>query len=205
MLSPVTAADGWLGSTDNVYYKFSSLNLSATGENNPGLINNLGTGTPLGRLEVRVRALVFWHVWTMTPLEHRDSLFLIRSVIVDPVTNLDASHGSPLRNYSRPCCRHLTLICVVLGHCQGWPVGFHQLAVLYNLSRGDTGFLFNRPYPPPMSATTPSSPHLPSIESSHPGSSFSPIRSESKTPEHKPNATHSVPHPTLIALGSSIL
>ena len=81
MLSPVTAADGWLGSTDNVYYKFSSLNLSATGENNPGLINNLGTGTPLGRLEVRVHALVFFgHVWIMTPLEHWDSLVLILGV-----------------------------------------------------------------------------------------------------------------------------
>ena len=97
---------------------------------------------------------------------------------------------------------------MALRHCQGWLVGFHQLAVLYNLSRGDTGFLFNRPYPPPMSATTPSSLHLPSIESDHLGSSLSPIRSESKTPERKPNATRSVPHlshPTLIALGSSIL
>ena len=97
MLSPVTAADGWLGSTDNVYYKFSSLNLSATGENNPGLINNLGTGTPLGRLEVRVRALVFWHVWTMTPLEHRDSLFLIRSVIISSI---------PSQTWTRPTVHH---------------------------------------------------------------------------------------------------
>ena len=91
MLSPVTAADGWLGSTDNVYHEFSSLNLSATGENNPGLSSPRTFGSSCSRSRV---------FWACLDNDTAGTLGFFgldpgRRVIVDPVTNLDASHGSP--------------------------------------------------------------------------------------------------------------
>ena len=122
---------------------------------------------------------------------------------IDPVTNLDASHGSP-RNHSHPFRHHLTLISVALKRCPDMAlVDFYQLAVLYNLSR-DAGVLSNRSHSPPMSA--PSSPPSSPVDSGQTDSFlFPPIQSGLKTPERKPDATPSVPDPTPLALGSSIL
>ena len=122
---------------------------------------------------------------------------------IDPVTNLGASHGSP-RNHSHPFRHHLTLISVALNRCPDMAlVDFHQLAVLYNLSR-DAGVLSNRSHPPPMS--TPSSPPSPPVDSGQTASSiFPPIQSGLKTPERKPDAARSVPDPTPLTIGSSIL
>jgi len=85
-------------------------------------------------------------------------------------------------------------------------VGFYQLAVLYNLSRGDVGVPPNRSHPPPMSTTSSSGSRSPTAESGQP---YSPLSSTTqfglKTPKRKPNATRPVPDPTPIALGTSVL
>jgi len=85
-------------------------------------------------------------------------------------------------------------------------VDFYQLAVLYNLSRGDVGVPSNHSRPPPMPTTT-SSRSRPSAAES--GQTHLPLPSttkfELKTPERKPNATRPVADPTPIALGTSIL
>jgi len=85
-------------------------------------------------------------------------------------------------------------------------VDFYQLAVLYNLSRGDVGVPSNRSRPPPMPTTTSSSSRSSATES---GQTYSPLSSTTqfklKTPDRKPNATRPVADPTPIALGTSIL
>ena len=82
-------------------------------------------------------------------------------------------------------------------------VDFFQLAVLYNLSRGDVGILSNRSHPPPMSAT-PLSSRSSAVEPSQ-TCSLSSTQFVLKTPERNPKATRPVLDPTPIALGSSIL
>ena len=123
----------------------------------------------------------------------------------DPVTNLDASHGSPWR-YSHPFRHHLSLICVALRcYVDMALVDFYQLAVLYNASRYDDGVLSNRSHPPPMPATTPSSSRSPLVESDRTDSPLHiPTQSGLKTPERKHNATGRVPDPTPIALGTAV-
>jgi hypothetical protein len=85
-------------------------------------------------------------------------------------------------------------------------VDFFQLAVLYNLSRGNAGFLSNPPHPSPMlEATTLTRSPSPSVDpdktrSSHPISTQHTL----KTPERKRAATRSVPYTTSVAAGTSI-
>ena len=85
-------------------------------------------------------------------------------------------------------------------------VDFYQLAVLYNLSRGDVGVPSNHSHPPTMSTTTSSSSCSPAAES---GQTHSPLSSTTqfglKTPKRKPKATRPAPDPTPIALGTSVL
>jgi len=85
-------------------------------------------------------------------------------------------------------------------------VDFYQLAVLYNLSRGDAGVLSNHSNPFPMSATTSSRSHSSAVDSDQLGSPPPPpTQTLPKTPERKRDTTHLIPDPTPIALGTSIL
>lgn len=75
-------------------------------------------------------------------------------------------------------------------------VNFYQLAILYNLSCDNAGILPNHSHPPSMPATTLSCSRSPPVGSGQPGS---------KTPERTRDAARSVPDPTPLAVGSSVL
>lgn len=85
-------------------------------------------------------------------------------------------------------------------------VDFFQLAVLYNLSRSNAGFLSNPPHPPPMpGATTLARSPSQSVNPDKTRSSL-PVSTQPtlKTPERTRTATRSVPCITPIAVGTSM-
>ena len=85
-------------------------------------------------------------------------------------------------------------------------VDFYQLAVLYNLSRGNVGVSSSHSHPPPMSTPTSSSSRSSTAESGQTHSSLSSTTQFGlKTPVRKPGATRPIPDPTPIALGTSVL
>jgi len=77
-------------------------------------------------------------------------------------------------------------------------IDFYQLAVLHKLSRDD-GTVLSKPSNPPLMPATRSSALSSSVR-------FAPTtRLEPKTPQHKPDATHSAPFSTPMAAGTTVL
>ena len=89
-------------------------------------------------------------------------------------------------------------------------VDFYQLAVLYNLSRGDAGVLSSRSHPPPMppptlALSTPSRPRLSAVKPDQATPLFSSLQFGLKTAERKRYPILPIPHSTPVARGSAIL
>ena len=124
---------------------------------------------------------------------------------------LRLDHGSPIDPVTS---LHGFIVSFTTSTESAWPSGiirtmalidFHQLALLYRLTRGDAGILSNRSHPPPMPAATPSGSHPPPNELDNPGSSvFPPTQSAPKYLGHKPDATRFVRDQTPLSDGTSI-
>ena len=132
--------------------------------------------------------------------------FFVLITPIDPVTRLDAFHGSRSIR-SDPLSHHLVSTWVALRNYPAMAlVDFYQLALLYNLSRYNGGTIFNCTYPPPMPATGRPTSSSSALEPNLAGSSTFPlVGSAPKTPKNKHHADLSIQESTPTSRGTSIL